>query len=46
MSSAQSVDEIPKSKNLNDAERSAVIAELLKGSNNGVLPKGDFSRVA
>ncbi|CAN0029583.1 unnamed protein product [Pylaiella littoralis] len=46
MSSAQSVPETPKRKNLNDAERSAVIVELHKGSNNGVLRKGDFTRVA
>ena len=46
MPSAQSVAETPKRKNLNDAERSAVIAELLKGSNNVVLRKGDYSRVA
>ena len=46
MSSAQSVAETLKRNNLNDAERSAVIAELLKGSKNGVLRKGDFSRVA
>ncbi|CAM9281708.1 unnamed protein product [Ascophyllum nodosum] len=45
MSSAQSIAETPKKKNLNDAERSAVIAELLKGSNNGVLQKGDYNRV-
>ena len=46
MSSAQIVAETPKRNNLNGAERSAVIAELLKGSNNGILRKGDFSRVA
>ena len=46
MSSAQSVAETPKRKNLNDGERSAVIAELLKGSNNGVMRKGDCNGVA
>ena len=46
MSSAQNVAETPKRNNLNDAERRAVIAELLKDSNNGVLRKGDYSRVA
>ena len=46
MSSAQSVAETRKRKNLNDAERSAVIAELLRGSNNGVLRRGDLIRVA
>ena len=46
MSGAQSVAETPKRKNLNDAERSAVIAKLFKGSNNRVLRKGDFGRVA
>lgn len=45
MSSDESAAETPKRKNLNVAERSAVIAELLKGSNNGILRKGDFTRV-
>jgi len=46
MSSDESAAETPKRQNLNVAERSAVNAELLTGSNNGILRKGDFTRVA
>ena len=45
MYGAQSVAETAKGNNLNDAERSAVIAELLKGSSNEVLRKVDLGRV-
>lgn len=46
MASAQSVAETPQRKNLNGDERTAVIAELLKGSDNGILRRGDIKRVA
>lgn len=46
MSSARAAAQPRKRKNLTDAERTAVIEELLKGSNNGVLRRGDFGRVA
>lgn len=46
MSRAQNDAETPKRKNLNDDERNAVIAKLLKGSNNGILRHGDILRVA
>ncbi|CAM9633515.1 unnamed protein product, partial [Ascophyllum nodosum] len=32
--------------NLTNDQRNAVIAELLRGSSNGKIAKGDFSRVA
>lgn len=46
MSSAGNVAAIVKGKNLTSAERRAVIAELLTGSQNGVPIKDDLSRVA
>ena len=46
MSAAGGSAEIVKRHNLTISERRAVIAELLSGSNKGVLVHGDVNRVA
>ena len=46
MSAARGGAEIVKRHNLAISERRAVIAELLSGSNKGVLVHGDVNRVA
>ena len=46
MSAAESAASRPKRKNLTTPEKKGMIAELLKGSNNGVLGHGDLKRVA
>ena len=43
---ARSAPQTSQRKNLDVAERRRVIDELLKGSNNGMLHKGDYTRVA
>lgn len=47
MSSPRTAAEPRKGKDVTDAERTAVIEELLEGSNNSeMLWRGDFGRVA
>ena len=46
MADSESAADTPKRKNLTTSEKRAMIAELLKGSNNGKLFQGDFKRVA
>eukprot|EP00903_Cladosiphon_okamuranus_P013263 g12367.t1 len=46
MSAAESAASRPKRKNLTTPEKKGMVAELLKGSTNGVLSHGDFKRVA
>ena len=45
MSSAAGVAQTTNKNNLTNDQRDAVIAELLRGSSNGKIARGDFSRV-
>ncbi|CAM9716345.1 unnamed protein product [Ascophyllum nodosum] len=46
MSTSENAANTSKRKNLTTAEKRGMIDELLKGSNNGILQRGDLSRVA